>query len=165
MHNMSLSPCHCQMQPVVVEIYTTFLFFMLTSYIYLLHFFFRWQLYQIFYHCIIGINMFSTSSNSFFLPTARRQCHLFLVYCCCHSNTPFLVSIHVLTGRVGVEQSSNFSDLQEFVLWRSGLRIWFQWLGLLPRCQFDPWPGAGGLNDLALLQLWCRAQLPLRFSL
>lgn len=29
---------------------------------------------------------------------------------------------------------------------------------------FDPWPGTGGLKDLALLKLWSRSQLRLRFS-
>lgn len=29
----------------------------------------------------------------------------------------------------------------EFPLWHGGLRIWLQWLRLLWRCRFDPWPG------------------------
>ena len=31
-------------------------------------------------------------------------------------------------------------DIQEFPLWYCGLRIRLQWLGLLERFRFEPWP-------------------------
>ena len=50
----------------------------------------------------------------------------------------------------------------EFLLWHRGLRTQLQWPQVATEVQVPSLAQCSGFKDPALLQLWCRLQLPLK---